>query len=316
MSFDKIYGYLITGLVGDAVGSPYEFRYGIKKYIDHCVTDSGFKAGQISDDGEMMIALLRGLIIGEGIWKEKFVVQEYIEWAGSDPIDIGLNTRNLFLQPLHNSIKAYKAAYNMFILQQPQDKWSQANGCLMRCMPLVLCTEKEVELDCMASNPHPVCIEACKLYHNLALNILKGNEIELETYLTSLKYDVNKQAVMDALGVKTLRYAGDRDVEKNRGWVCHALYFACVIYKFKTITPTEGLKWVIGKHLKSDTDTNAIISCSLIGLRHGYNKCVEMDTIFSENVNTVLNCNVNRPEKYHPKYLKDYCLKFLQYKGE
>ena len=51
----------------------------------------------MTDDSEMALALLRGLIAGDGVYDEEKVTQEYSDWVNSPPFDIGNTTMNSFI---------------------------------------------------------------------------------------------------------------------------------------------------------------------------------------------------------------------------
>ena len=311
---DRLKGLLWGAALGDALGAPYEFRYGTVAYNDYLVQTQGRELGQVSDDTEMMLALAYALADGNG-WNRELVVTEYCKWATSDCPDIGKNTAALFghkfahtntiaqfapqhpQQPLTNNINiqqvnSYDAMFNTLVLTQPQFRWSQSNGCLMRCMPLVVLPpeEKKWRLDCVLSNPHPICMESSDFYFAMLNSMIDGSfKCKFPTAINPEIKEVIQQAKKDI----------PRDVTNNRGWVCHALYMAIVCYKTPFKTFTEGMRFVIGAHMNSDTDTNACIAGAVLGCKLGFNKMMECP-ITKQNIQTMKESRPLRPVKYHP----------------
>ena len=51
--------------------------------------------GQITDDSEMAISLLRGILNSEDKELDPlFIAKEYLDWYNSNPFDIGMTTAN------------------------------------------------------------------------------------------------------------------------------------------------------------------------------------------------------------------------------
>ncbi len=293
---DKFLGLLICHALGDSLGTPYEFTYGRLPYKDSLVEYGPFKMGQVSDDTEMMIALLQSLLTNNA-WIYEDVVKSYSKWAYSNPPDIGVNTRLLFLANPSKIVQSYEANYEN-MKRRAVELWSQSNGCLMRSailsiFPLSLDIWK---YDCMLTNPHPTCIEACRVYQILLRNCLTN---KMEIINSSWSNDESiKQTINDALMVKDFKTMV-RDVSKNRGWVCHALYFAIVMYNLDNYSPLDAFRWIIRDHNDSDTDTNACIAGAVIGAKIGYTSLVQ-DPIIKQNIETIIRCKPDRPVDYHP----------------
>lgn len=297
MSLDKYKGLLWGAALGDAIGAPYECKHGSLSYKDEIVESASLPLGSITDDTEMIIALGRALVENKGIWIKENVVIEYCKWASGDPADIGINTKMLFrhitMYPQKYN-KMYDATYKAYILDKPQKYWSQSNGCLMRCSILALCKNdsknKEVWVeDCKLSNPHPVCIEACELYSRCIEGLVSCDYTVIDNYRSF------NSCINDV--VQSVLRREKRDVSNNRGWVCHGLYFALWMYKWNDFdTFEDGMKWVIGEHLDSDTDTNACIAGSILGMKLGFEKMIR-SSVTKKNYEIVLRCKTSRPYK-------------------
>ena len=294
---DRLLGCLWGAALGDALGAPYEFRYGRMPYKDQITNEStSLSLGQVTDDTEMMLALAQSLRENDKYVRES-AIRAYCDWATSDVPDIGANTRSLFLHPKGHldQVKAYEQSYKLFVSDQPEEKWSQSNGCLMRVMATALLPREQAAWlqDCMLSNPHSICQEAVDFYMCMLHSCLDG------TFQFSFvpKFDCNNQAMTEAIKREK------RDLSKSRGWVVHGLY--CAIRCYTTgFNFVDGMRWVIGEHLDSDTDTNACIAGAILGAKLGYKRMMECP-ITRENVRLIKECKSNRPDKYHPKHIDE-----------
>lgn len=121
--------------VGDALGATVEFmlpreiqyQYGVHKEI----IGGGWlklKAGRVTDDTEMSLALGRALIASGG-WNANAVAVSYVAWLRSRPIDIGNTCRR--------GIQRYIINGSLSSLESERDA---GNGAAMRNLPLVLLT--------------------------------------------------------------------------------------------------------------------------------------------------------------------------------
>lgn len=100
-SLSAAYGAVCGALVGDAAGGVLEFmgKKPSRHDIEHALNMPGggvFKLapGQITDDGELTLCLLRALADREGQYDANLVARYYIDWAHSDPFDMGVATGN------------------------------------------------------------------------------------------------------------------------------------------------------------------------------------------------------------------------------
>jgi ADP-ribosylglycohydrolase len=339
---DKLLGYFWAAFVADALGTPYEFMYGRLKWNPVIQQHGSLELGQVSDDSEMMLALFHSLhsrsqLVTSGAggalgYNTDDAAWEYIQWAGSGCFDIGLNTRSLFLVPVHSgrgntqqerkssALRMYRANWQqIFGNKCSKHRWSQSNGCLMRCHALLLIMsgldpikfDTVVEQDCALSNPHPVCIESCKMFFRMCRELLAGTRAELTPEWAT--EPVLKQAITEAINIADQMTHTKRDVSRQRGWIAHAVYFMSIVYLDCTVYNNfsnleDLLHFVIGKHLDSDTDTNAMIAAALYGLHHGYAKLYS-NQVTRQNIETTRNCQAKRPSVYHPKRIDEYFMR-------
>ena len=90
--------------------------------------------GQITDDSELAMCLMHGLIEGKGKLDAKAIVKNYALWYEEGPFDIGSTTRNAMKytnpnKPCAISMRGGAIAHNMKSL---------SNGSLMRATPMAV----------------------------------------------------------------------------------------------------------------------------------------------------------------------------------
>jgi ADP-ribosylglycohydrolase len=314
---DKILGGLLCHLVGDCLGAPYEFNH----HINTRYTDEYTSANRPTDDSYMAFALIDCLLKnwvsgpepGSGpVWDRDSVIKAYNAFAGSDLPDIGYTTVSLFRHPPFRAIQAYTAMFNEMFIRKPIDKWSQSNGSLMRAFPLCVFPRHLMiwRQDTALSNPHMVSIEASDVYFRMIHNVLDATQEKLtvDWAVTPMV----KQCIQDALDMTTLQATSTRDVSKNRGWVLHALYFACIAYNLRVTDPREWFKFVVGKHCApvtfSDTDTNACISGAIVGLNAGAQKLYKSEW-FKDFVDNVVQAEIQHKRQVNAGCIKEFMKK-------
>ena len=222
----------------------------------------------------------------------------------------GRNLRAFFSSPSKDrALQGYYTNYTQIYNEENQDNWSQSNGCLMRCMPLFAFTTEARTEDCKITNPHPVCVEAQRIYFRVIDNILDDRYEPL-----SLDWSIEpkiRTVIKDVLDNNR-----NRNVSLQRGWVCHGLYFALMIYHYREefTTFAAGMKFVIGDNLNSDTDTNGCIAGSVLGCILGY-KHLENEPTIKDNLQMIIDCKPNRPNFYHPKHLHHLAIELNKLKN-
>ena len=85
---DRSIGCILGAFVGDSLGSYFEFKHGeqnereVEKYMR--MEGGGtyrLASGQITDDSELAICLMRGLIDGNGKLNTAIIAKYYSEWC-------------------------------------------------------------------------------------------------------------------------------------------------------------------------------------------------------------------------------------------
>ena len=143
---DRVAGMLMGLFLGDALGAPHEFRCNRKLIytgklehqaflVTHFQGKKSLSVGQVTDDSEMTLALLRTLLEKDGKYDRKSVISSYLEWANSGGWMLGKNTRALLKGV--KTVKGYESRMKS-VLILPESEISQSNGAMMRCCPLAL----------------------------------------------------------------------------------------------------------------------------------------------------------------------------------
>jgi ADP-ribosyl-[dinitrogen reductase] hydrolase len=179
---ERALGAVFGALVGDAAGAVLEFfgRLITETDVAHALRMPGggtweVAPGQITDDGELTMSLLRGLVDAPDD-PTPAVAARYAAWVASDPFDIGATTSASFgclRDPGFAAIaKAEGAHVAMTRAARERCMRSKANGSLMRATPLAVWgatrdLERVVEVtrrDAELSHPNAACVVSSIAY--------------------------------------------------------------------------------------------------------------------------------------------------------
>jgi ADP-ribosylglycohydrolase len=300
ITLDKIKGMLWGAILGDVLGSPYEFNKTLP-YSDkiiyqinrvnrfNVVTKMGL--GQATDDSEMTKTLLCSLIRCNG-YNINDMTLSYIKWGNSGVKSMGKNTRYLF-----KSIKTIKGYQSRF---KKLESSSQSNGSLMRASPLALLIDfkKYGMIDTGLTNNNPINKECTLVYLTMIRHALLGfskNEI-IDAGLSASTNDIIKELFTSIKNGNMTR-----DLTINKGWVVHALW--CAIKALLTFDNyKDAIDSIIRDNPGSDTDTNACIAGALLGAYYGYEVMCE-NKITKDNIEIIKKFNnedttVERSKEY------------------
>ena len=133
-------GAILGALVGDSVGSYLEFVFGdlSNEQVKKCLQMPGggchkVAPGQVTDDGELTMCLMHGLVAGQGVLDLCHICVQYAHWLSSTPFDVGNTTRNGLSKcsaVSKDPTKAWQAA------KKGRGKTSLSNGAMMKISPL------------------------------------------------------------------------------------------------------------------------------------------------------------------------------------
>ena len=273
---NNVKGCLIGALVGDAAGAVLEFCWG--KLTDERVLRAMrmpgggalcVGAGQITDDGELTLALASSL---EDKFDIEKIMKSYISWYKSSPFDCGNTCRLAFGGKVESS-------EDMMDISHINNIRSEANGALMRLTPIPTFYNKwdfgtiaqYAKADAALSHPSPVCQDCNAIYAISIAYLIKhpGDYLGAVELVESWPILAIVKSWMEES--KTLNIE-DYDCSNNIGHVKHA--FILCMYFLRNKTPfVEAIHLTLKKG--GDTDTNAAIVGGMMGALWGFDAIPE-----------------------------------------
>ncbi|WP_241387199.1 ADP-ribosylglycohydrolase family protein [Rhodococcus sp. CH91] len=271
---DRAAGVLLATAAGDALGAGYEFTYpAADAKIDMIGGGLGpFAPGEWTDDTSMALAIAEisatGADIGRGAGLDA-VAAQFRHWYGTDPKDIGNQTRAV-LRAAGTTATAMQARARSLPGR------TGGNGSLMRTAPVGLAYLEDAER-CLAA-AHEISTlthadeqasEACRVWSFAVRHaVLHGTFDGVRVSLRHLSPPAAQRwaALLDEAETAT----NARVFDKN-GWVVHALQAAWwAITHARADGPghlQEALELAV--RAGNDTDTVAAIAGGLLGARWG-----------------------------------------------
>lgn len=260
--FDKIKGALFGVAIGDALGATTEFMSKEEIQIKYGkVTELvgggpwGLEPGQVTDDTEMTLAVIKG-IMSNSINPIEEIGKQFLYWIDSNPVDIGIIIGTVLDLYKDDWFQAAEIAHHRL------NGNSAGNGSLMRCLPIALAysnSKKIEELTYQQSkmtHHDELASEACVIYNRIAKRVLHGEDLK-----TAIRFEI-----------KQTRYDGSYEKEPDcppDGFVVHSMYW--VLY---WLINCETFEDVItnAANKGNDSDTIAAIAGGLKGLEVGFLK--------------------------------------------
>jgi len=305
---ETVYSGILGGVVGDALGVPYEFnsREGMNR--NPATTMRGYgtynqPSGTWSDDSSMTLATLDSLTGGvdytDMIDKfSKWIFQaEYTPY--DDVFDYGNTTYKALRKYEYNKLKPFECGLG--------GERDNGNGSLMRIMPAVIYAnakgysiDKQVEFidDISAlTHAHPISKASCNIYNFISQEVINNPEKSFQRLIEdgidkSRKYYDNEDyscfnRIYDSL------FSLSIDDLSSKGYVVYSLEVALYCC-YHTNSYREAVLMAV--NLGRDTDTNAMIAGALAGLYYGYSD------IPSDWLNQIARID----------YIKELCDKFYE----
>lgn len=259
---DKVAGAMYGFAIGDAMGATTEFMngYTIKTtygYVSDIIGGGWLfiKAGQVTDDTQMMLCVCNALIDSynsdtKTFEEGKFIdccKKNFVDWYLSKPIDIGNACRRAIISIM--SGKEVKIDTSVL-----------GNGSLMRALP-------------------------CALLNEVNLNIIQGklthNNVICSAYIQRYSNDIQMILENKKLDLKRLV------LRQPSGYVADTFYNSLFWY-----SKNDFCKSIFGAvNHGGDSDTIAAITGGLIGAQEGFNK---IPTKFVEKLEPDVKINLDR----------------------
>jgi ADP-ribosylglycohydrolase len=284
-------GCLLGQLAGDALGSLVEFR--TAESIRHEYQNGARElvnggtwntiAGQITDDGELALALARTLV-RTGRYDAEQTRRAYVYWLDSNPFDCGMTVSSG--------------------LRGEPNSDSQANGALMRVSPLGIFgathdlhdVAEWAKQDAALTHPNPICLEANALFAMAIAHAVRTGCGPNELYSQICRWadEMNVQEPLrEAIHAACTNRPSDYNTPLS-GWVLVAFQNA-LFQLLHAPTLEDGVVDTV--NCGGDTDTNGCIAGALLGAVYG------RDAVPERWMNTILNCRpeAGNPDVRHPR---------------
>lgn len=287
MSDNHIFAGVLGAMCGDAAGATLEFLRGpfSDAQIDEAMALPGggrleVGPGQITDDGEMMLALLRGLCArGDKTDKLDAIAFQYVQWLRSNPFDVGgTTTAALRVFAQDKGLAPAGLAARMALNTAHVNQGSKANGSLMRCIAVAAygalagsTVDEIAELamaDAALTHPNLVCQHAAAVYCIAAASLMCRPGDADHAIRTAAAWcerhacDEVWRYLNEALNSDTYL----DDCRRQIGFVKHGFVMA-FMHLNKRSTYDVALRTTLRPG--GDTDTNACIVGGLIGALWG-----------------------------------------------
>jgi len=258
-------------LIGDAAGATLEFhgRRITEDTARRAMTMPGggmlsVGPGQITDDGELALALASVLAKKDpkNGYPEDDVYKAYHNWYKSVPFDMGATCK-----------LAFKKSVSKINHSLPRVQFSQANGALMRILPLAIWAHNEdyetianlAMKDSCLSHPNQVCQDANAVYC-IAIAYLINNPKDSHGCINVVKTYIDNNITSS---VREWFYESMNDIHHAQNNIGHVKWaFLMAFYHLKwSSTYEDAIFQTLSKG--GDTDTNAAIVGGIIGALHG-----------------------------------------------
>lgn len=286
---DLALGCIVGALVGDAAGAPLEF----KRQVEECDIDAAIRMsgggvidtekGQVTDDGEMTIALAMALCQENPRYRFPLnnVASSYVDWHKSRPIDCGMTCARA-LSVLTDDKRMH--AECMLANAARCNMASEANGALMRATPIPIWCHRfdsinvvaqYARLDAMLTHPSQTCVDCNAIYCVALWSLIRNGgdahraRMAMDDYVTNHIFSPAVKRWLDkdvAGGTYAERHS---DVaRRNIGHVKHAFCMAIDALHNPPVDFESGIRRVL--EMGGDTDTNAAIVGGMLGAMFGY----------------------------------------------
>ena len=264
--------------LGDALGATTEFMtpHEIRaKYKLHRKIRGGgwlgLKAGQVTDDTEMSLALAQALVAA-GDWDLTGIADNFLAWMRGKPIDIGSTVRKGIRSYMRNGT-----------LEVPRNDWDAGNGAAMRMAPVALfclgddrmlrrCTLEQARL----THNHPLSDAACLILGRMVQAAMLGaDRFQLHA--------MARELIAEYPNFKFNNYKGYAS-----GYVVETLQ-TVFHYFFATASFEECLVGVVNQG--GDADTTGAIAGMLAGAFYGLD---ELPKAWLRKLNKEVRCEVEQ----------------------
>lgn len=284
---DKIKGVIYGQAIGDALGLGTEsmnykevksaYPGGLKRYSD-IIDDSyrrRWKKGEWTDDTDQVICILNSVIDNQEL-HEKHVAGEFYNWMQRGPKDIGFFTQKVLKAPdyLENPHQAARQRW------EKEGMITAPNGALMRTSVIGtwMFWDKSSVTDFaerIARTTHydPRCVASCVIVSQIIRSLIHEDRVltkdEILEYGDRYHPKVGKYVEK---GMGSSIHSLELDDVNKRAYTLRGLSVALWAMR-NEMTFEEGLFKVVAEG--GDSDTNAALTCSILGAKLGFSAIPE-----------------------------------------
>lgn len=292
-------GCLLGAFIGDAAGARLEFvgRLPSEQEIADALAMKGggvlrVAPGQITDDGELTLAMAHALIGTKQFPREK-VAANYRAWFSSKPFDIGHATR----ASLSGAIESYENVADFVARRAAANNMdSKANGALMRASSLGIWSTRLTQMetanaaraDASLTHPNPSCQWAGAAYvvaiRHLLLNPGDGAGAfaQSKEVLEGATGNESEEVISWLLDARN----GDLPAAHPQAGFVRIAFTYAMHHMLRGTSFGDALHQVLS--CGGDTDTNACIVGGLVGAR------VSIEGIPDHMIKSVLECDTRQ----------------------
>lgn len=280
---DRIKGCIFGQIIGDALGLGTEFMSAkeVKHHYPDGLSDYSqiiqdkhrrrFKRGGWSDDTFTMWCVMSGIKNSSEI-DVKRVAGYLMKWTEDFPMGIGGHTYEV-LSLWDYLKKPFKAAE---IVWELSGRESASNGGIMRTSAVGLLKEnvrEYAEKVCKLTHPDPRCIKSCVLISELISSLIWiGADLEYGNMVSVAENDTEFiQYLIKARECADISQL-ELDDPKSFGYTYKTMS-AALWALWHCSSFEEGLLTVV--NAGGDADTNAAVTCSVLGAKYGYSAIPE-----------------------------------------
>ncbi len=263
---------------GDALGATTEFMTPSEIKLKHGRHDEiigggwlRLRAGQVTDDTEMTLALGETIIQHQAVIAEK-VAQSFSDWMRTQPVDIGHTVRRGIIQ-----------FRNHGITEVPENEHDAGNGACMRCLPIALYHwNKPLEQMILANR-----VQSHVTHHSPVADAGTETILQMLTCALNGGTKASMQQLADELVQQHKIYRYDnRQVDNPSGWIVETLQVVFQsFFKFENFSDT--LIDVVNRG--GDADTTGAIAGMLAGAYYGQD-AIPQQWLRVLNAKVKLNC--------------------------
>lgn len=260
----------------------------------------GLAPGQITDDGELTLALTHAIEEAGGDDYDPLITARwYRKWMLSEPFDVGFATSNALGSGDLSSPLLDTEIYENAISRNAE---SMANGSLMRATPIgilgsKLSLEKTVEIACTdacLTHPNPACQLSTAAYAVAIRHLILNESDNIGAFNAALAVVDNSNGQEVDGWLRDAQQGYLPTFYPRSGFV--RIAFTHAFFHLYNNTPyLEALQAILAGG--GDTDTNACIAGGLIGASCG------LSEIPKSMINAVIQCDTQKGSRPRPDWL-------------